>query len=63
MPAEPPSLLAPLSLHLISDGLTLNYFRRAWYYQWVILSIILRVIITQKDVSFFHTLIYRLEEK
>ena len=41
---DPPSALAPLALDLIFAGLTLNCFRRACYYQWVILSIILRVL-------------------
>ena len=49
----PPSVLAPLALHPIFAGLTLNCFRRGCYYQWVILQIKLRILITQKDVSFF----------
>ena len=34
-------------------GLTLNCFCRPCCYQWVILSIILHILNTQKDVSFF----------
>ena len=52
MPPDPPSVLAPLALDPIFAGLTLNCFRRACYYQLVILSIILRILITQKDVAF-----------
>ena len=48
----PPTVLAPSALDTIFVGLTLNCFRRACYYQWVILSIILRILPTQKDVSF-----------
>ena len=44
---DTPSVLDP-----IFTGLTLNCFNRACYYQWVILSIILLILITQKDVSF-----------
>ena len=39
-------------LHTIFAGLTLNCFRRACYYQWVKLSIILLILRRQKDVSF-----------
>ena len=48
----PLTVLASLALHPIFAGLTLNCFRRACYYQWVILSIILRIIITQKIFLF-----------
>ena len=48
----PPSVLALLALDPIFAGLTLNCFLRACYYQWVILGIILRILITQKYVSF-----------
>ena len=50
---DPPSVLAHLALHPISAGLTLNCFRRTCYYQWEVVSIILRMLITQKHVSFF----------
>ena len=53
MPPDPPSVLAPLALHPIFAGLTLNYFRRACCYQWRILGMILRILITQKEVYFF----------
>ena len=43
MPPDPSSVLAPLALHPILTGLTLNYFRRACYYQWLIFSMILRI--------------------
>ena len=49
---DSPSVLASSALHIIFAGLTLNCFRRACYFQWVILSIILRILRTQKDVSF-----------
>ena len=52
MPLDPPSVLVPSTLHIIFAGQTLNCFRRAYYFQWVILSIILRILRTQKDVSF-----------
>ena len=52
MPPGPPSVLAPLALDPIFAGLTLNCFRQACYHQLVIFSIILRILITQKDVSF-----------
>ena len=48
MPPDPPSVLAPLVLDPIFTGLTLDCFRRACCYQWVILSIILRILNTQK---------------
>ena len=35
---RPPSVLAPSALNAIFAGLTLNCFRQACYYQWVILS-------------------------
>ena len=41
MPPHPFSVLAPSALATIFAGLILNCFRRACYYQWVILSIIL----------------------
>ena len=53
MPPDPPSVLAPLALHPTFAGLTLNCSRRSCYYQCVLLSIILRIVVTQKDVSFF----------
>ena len=52
MPPDPPSALAPAALDTIFAGLTLNCSRRACYYQWVILSIILRILRTQNYVSF-----------
>ena len=52
MPPDPPSVLAPLALDPIFAGLTLNCFHLACNYQPVILSIILRILITQKDASF-----------
>ena len=52
MPPEPPSVLVPSALHIIFAGITLNCFHRACYFQWVILSIILRILRTQKDASF-----------
>ena len=52
MPPDPPSVLAPSVLDIIFAGLTLNCFRRACYFQSVILSILLRILRTQKDVSF-----------
>ena len=48
----PPSVLAPLMLDTVFAGLTLICFRVACYYQGVILSIILRISRTKKDVSF-----------
>ena len=48
----PPSLLAPLALDTICAGLTLNCFRRPGYFQSVILTVILRILRIQKDVSF-----------
>ena len=50
---DPPSILALLALNPIFAGLTMNCFCWLCYYQWVILSIILHILITQKDVSFF----------
>ena len=52
MHPDPPSVLAPLALNTTFARLTMNCFRRACYYQWVILSIILRILRTQKDVPF-----------
>ena len=52
MPLDPPSVVAPSALDTIFAGLTMNCFRRACYFQSVILSIILRILRTQKDVSF-----------
>ena len=54
MPQDPPSVLALSTLDTIFAGLTLNCFCRAVYFQWqwVILSIILHILLTQKDVSF-----------
>ena len=42
---------SPYALDTIFAGLTLNCFRRACYYQWVIHSIILRILPTRKNVS------------
>ena len=47
-----PSVLAPSALHTSFARLTLKCFRRACYFQSVILRIILRILRTQKDVSF-----------
>ena len=52
MPPDPPSVLVPLALDAIFAGLTLNCFRRACYYHWVILIIISHILCTQKHVSF-----------
>ena len=52
MPPDPPTLLAPLALDTIWAGLTLNCFRQASYFQSVTLTMILRILRTQKDVSF-----------
>ena len=41
-----------LALKTIFARLILNCFRQHCYYHWVILSIILRILCTQKDVSF-----------
>ena len=41
----------PLAYDSIFAGLTLNCFRRACYFQSVILTVILRILRTQKDVS------------
>ena len=49
----PPSVLLPSALDTIYTGLTMNCLRRDCYFQWVILSIILRILRTQNDVSFF----------
>ena len=51
MPPDPPTVLVPSALDTIFAGLTLNCFRRACYYQWVIHSIILRILPTRKNVS------------
>ena len=51
-PPDPPSLLAPSALHTIWAGLTLNCFRQAGHFQSVTLTMILRILRTQKDVSF-----------
>ena len=50
----PPSLLAPSALDTIWVGLTLNCFLRAIasYFQSVILTMILRILRIQKEVSF-----------
>ena len=53
MPPDAPTVLTPSALDTIFAELTLNCFRRACYYQWVMLSIIIRILPTQKDVSFF----------
>ena len=47
-----PSLLAPSALDTIWAGLTLNCFRQAGYFQSVTLTMILRILRPQKDVSF-----------
>ena len=52
MPPDPPSVLAPLALDTIFAGLTINCFHRSCYFKWGIVSIILRILLTQKDVSF-----------
>ena len=52
IPPDPPSLLAPSALDTIWPGLTLNCFRRACYFQSVTLTMILRILRTQKDVYF-----------
>ena len=44
MPPDPPGVLAPSALDTIFAGLTLSCFRRACYFQSVILSIILRIL-------------------
>ena len=50
----PRCVLAPSVLHPIFAGPTLNSFCQAcYYYQWVIFSLILRILITQKHFSFF----------
>ena len=51
MPPDPPSVLAPLALDPIFVELALNCFRWACYYQWVILSIILPILHTEKYIS------------
>ena len=53
MPPGPSIETVPSALDHIIAGPTLNYFRWACYYQWVIVSIILRILITQKHFSFF----------
>ena len=50
----PPSILAPSTLDIIFAGLTLKCFRRACYFQSVIVSIILCILRTQKNVSFLN---------
>ena len=52
MPPDPPTVLVPKALHTIFAGLTLNCFRLACYYQWVKLSIILRILRRQKMFLF-----------
>ena len=44
---RPPSVLTPSMLDTSFAGLTLNCFRRACYYQWLILSILLCVLHTK----------------
>ena len=51
MPPDPPSIPAPSALDIIFARLTLNCFRRACYFQSAILSIILCILRTQKDIS------------
>ena len=48
MPSDPPSVLAPSALDSIFAGLTLKCFRRACYFQSVILTVVLRILRTQK---------------
>ena len=48
----PPSVLAPSALDTIWAGLTLNCFHQAGYFQSVTLTMILRILRTQKDVYF-----------
>ena len=52
-PGSPYSVFAPSLLDPISAGLTLKCFRRTCYYQWAIVSIILRILITQNHLFFF----------
>ena len=52
MPPNPSSVTAPLALDPILVESTLYCFRRAGYFQSVILTMILRISRTQKDVSF-----------
>ena len=52
MPPDPHSILAPKALDIIFAELTLKFFRPACYFQSIMLSIILRILRTQKDVSF-----------
>ena len=54
IPPDLPSVFAPLLLDPVFDGLTLNCFRQACYYQCALgNTLILLILITQKDVSLF----------
>ena len=53
VPGSPYSVLAPSALDPISAGLTLKCFRWSCYYQWAIVSKILRILITQNHLFFF----------
>ena len=53
-PGAPTSLLAPSAVDTIWARLALNCFRRAGYFQSVILTMILRVLRTQKGCFFSH---------
>ena len=53
MPPDPPSLLAPSALNTIWAGLTLNCFRRAGYFQSVILTMTLRISYVHKKMFLF----------
>ena len=52
MPPDPPSILASSALDTIWAGITLNCFRRAGYFQSALLTMILRILRIQNDVSF-----------
>ena len=52
MPPDPPNLLTPSALDTIWVGLLpMNCFHRSCYFKWVIVNIILRFLLTQRDVS------------
>ena len=50
---DPPSVLPPSPLDPIFARLTLNCFGRVCYCQWIILSITLRILVTQKKMFLF----------
>ena len=52
IPPDPPSTLALSALDIIFAGLTLKCFRRACYFQSIILSIILRIFVHKKMFLF-----------